>query len=508
MRVSTEDQKDFGYSLAAQEEMLRRWCVATNRQVIKVYVEDHSAKTLDRPQFKELMEFVRTHKDEIDEILFVKWDRFTRNTGDAYNMIKYFAKLGVTVNAVEQPINSNIPEQKILLAFYLAVPEVDNDRRAMSTRSGMRRAMKEGRWVHHPPKGYVTKRDEKDKPLLVPGPTSHLIKRAFEEVSQGTFTLEAIRKLLAKEGLKCSKSQFARLLRNPIYMGMIPVPAWNDEKEELVQGLHEAIVPESLFQKVQMMLDGGSQSRQPRHDNPEFPLRGFIDCIHCGKPLTGSASKGNGGRYLYYHCQHHCQSVRVEIAEKELMEFLQSFKTPPAVERLFLAIAEDIYNTRKTERAEKTKESETDLASQRSRLIVLDDKFVAGEITAEDYNRMSKAIRKRIQELEIRKAELMAADGDFVKYLRFAVSMLNNLGELYRGATLDGKSRLLSSIFPGKLVYTEPSYRTKGINVVLELFSQFSEQIQQTQESPNHNITPESHQVALTGSSCTLKIHA
>jgi len=86
--------------------------------------------------------------------------------------------------------------------------------------------------------------------------------------------------------------------------------------------------------------------------------------------------------------------------------------------------------------------------------------------------------------------------------------MLNNLGELYRGATLEGKSRLLSSIFPGKLVYTEPSYRTKGINVVLELFSQFSEQIQQTQESQTPNFTTESHQVALKGSFCTLKIRA
>jgi hypothetical protein len=43
-----------------------------------------------------------------------------------------------------------------LLAFYLAAPEVENDRRALNVFYGMRRARKEGRYMGLAPIGYIT----------------------------------------------------------------------------------------------------------------------------------------------------------------------------------------------------------------------------------------------------------------------------------------------------------------------------------------------------------------
>lgn len=62
----------------------------------------------------------------------------------------------------------NIPEQKIMLAIYLASPEVENDRRALNVSLGMRRATKEGRWIVKAPLGYSNKRDENNRPVIVP----------------------------------------------------------------------------------------------------------------------------------------------------------------------------------------------------------------------------------------------------------------------------------------------------------------------------------------------------
>lgn len=42
----------------------------------------------------------------------------------------------------------------MMLAFYLAAPEVENDRRALNVIHGMRRAKKEGRWMGQAPVGY------------------------------------------------------------------------------------------------------------------------------------------------------------------------------------------------------------------------------------------------------------------------------------------------------------------------------------------------------------------
>jgi hypothetical protein len=47
-------------------------------------------------------------------------------------MISVLMKLEIEPQAVEQPLNLEIPENKIMLAFYLAAPEVENDRRALN----------------------------------------------------------------------------------------------------------------------------------------------------------------------------------------------------------------------------------------------------------------------------------------------------------------------------------------------------------------------------------------
>src|SRR5581483_8523973 len=33
-----------------------------------------------------------------------------------------------------------------------------------------------------------------------------------------------------------------------------------------------------------------------------FPLRGRLLCPKCGKPMTGSVSRGRSRQYAYYHC--------------------------------------------------------------------------------------------------------------------------------------------------------------------------------------------------------------
>jgi len=55
-----------------------------------------------------------------------KWDGFSRNAGDAYQMINILSTLGVEPQAIEQPLDISIPENKLMLAIYLAQPEVEN----------------------------------------------------------------------------------------------------------------------------------------------------------------------------------------------------------------------------------------------------------------------------------------------------------------------------------------------------------------------------------------------
>ena len=162
-RVSTDDQND-GYSPADQKERLVKYCDQMGIDVIAFFHDDESGKSFDRPEWYNIMTFIKKHKGTIDLLLFIKWDRFSRNVAEAYIAIKELQKYRVEPQAIEQPLDFSIPESKIMLAVYLAAPEVDNDRRALNVFHGIRRAKKEGRLLGGCPRGYKNARDEKNDP--------------------------------------------------------------------------------------------------------------------------------------------------------------------------------------------------------------------------------------------------------------------------------------------------------------------------------------------------------
>src|SRR5436190_21572901 len=176
IRVSTDEQADKGYSLRYQEERLMKYCELQGIRVMGFFKDDHSAKTFERPEFQKLLAILKKKKGEVDLLLFMTWDRFSRNAGDAYGMISQLNRLGVEPQAIEQPLDLNIPENKIMLAFYLSAPEVENDRRALNTIAGMRRALKEGRYMTTAPRGYRNTRNEDNKPIIVPNKDAETVR--------------------------------------------------------------------------------------------------------------------------------------------------------------------------------------------------------------------------------------------------------------------------------------------------------------------------------------------
>ena len=246
-RVSTDEQAQNGFSLRDQHEKLKAYCNLKGIDVIAHYQDDHSAKTFIRPEFIKLLEFLRQNKGQVDLLLFIKWDRFSRNAPESYEMLAKLKKLNVEAQAIEQPLDMNIPENKIMLSIYLTTPEVENDRRSLNTISGMRRAMKEGRWCAGAPKGYDNKRDENNKPIIMQNKDADFIKQAFEYVENGETVLQFIRQQLVINGFVCSKNQIALLLRNPLYMGKIKLKAFKDSEECLVNGIHRPIISEETF---------------------------------------------------------------------------------------------------------------------------------------------------------------------------------------------------------------------------------------------------------------------
>jgi site-specific DNA recombinase len=72
---------------------------------------------------------------------------------------------------------------------------VENDRRALNVFDGMRRAKKEGSWMGSAPIGYINKTDDHGRKYIAPKePEASIIKWAFQELANGVFAADQIRK--------------------------------------------------------------------------------------------------------------------------------------------------------------------------------------------------------------------------------------------------------------------------------------------------------------------------
>ncbi len=154
-------------------------------------------------------------------------------------MIKEFRQYGTQVITLDDGEASDNPAAFLMQMLNMTLPEVDNRIRSRNIRDGIRRALKEGHYPYGmPPKGYSKDKSYAKTPLLIPNKEAPLVSEAFEIFGTGLYSTEDIRKLYGKKGLKLEKSQFSLLLRNPVYVGKIYVPASGDENGYLANGLY------------------------------------------------------------------------------------------------------------------------------------------------------------------------------------------------------------------------------------------------------------------------------
>lgn len=473
IRVSTDEQADKGYSQRSQEEVLRKYCGIQNIAVRKVIFEDYSAKTFNRPAWTDMLDRFRKEKGKsIGLLLFTKWDRFSRNAGDAYQMINILRKIGIDPQAIEQPLDLSIPENKMMLAFYLAAPEVENDRRALNTFYGMRRARKEGRYLTTGPYGYINRTTEGGKKSIVPVEAkARVVKWAFEQVAKQRVHIDDIRREVNCKGLNCSKSNFYTLLKNPVYCGKIVVPEYRDEPRQLVQGQHEPIITEELFYEVQDILNGKKRIQLVKTTTEDcLPLRGFLLCPKCGKQLTGSASKGRNHYYYYYHCIATCGSrYKAGLANDSFVNELQQFVPKPGMAELFKLIVKDIYSQQVGSQSEGRKELLSQIQLQndaitKARKLLLDD-----AIDSTDYKSIKLDCETKLLSLEARLTGHGRPTFDLDSSVNKAVDTLNRLEMIYKEADTTQKRKIIGSIYPEKLCFDGYTYRTTKINEAAQL---------------------------------------
>ncbi|SEA14216.1 Site-specific DNA recombinase [Arachidicoccus rhizosphaerae] len=344
IRVSTDEQKRKGYSLPEQEGRLLKYCAVNNIEVKDIFREDFSAKDFNRPEWKKLIATIKKCRSQgPGNILFIKWDRFSRNTEYAYEMIGILRKLNVMAMAIDQPIDFDVPESAVMLAVYLSIPESENLRRALNTSNNIRKAKQLGRYPNKAPLGYINLTGLDGRKYIAPNPSkANIVKWSFQQLAKNTFTIEEVRRMALTRGLKCSRAHFWRIIRNPVYCGFVRL-ATQTEGTLLIRGIHAPIISEDLFFKVQHIV-GSPKKLTGKTDELKatFPLKGYLICPDCSRKLRASYSRGRTKRYPYYHCSGDCKTrLSADLVNDNYYKALQQLELSKGASELFNLILED-----------------------------------------------------------------------------------------------------------------------------------------------------------------------
>ena len=336
-RVSTAMQID-GYSLDAQRARMKAYADFNDYEIVGEYEDaGKSGKSIEgRMQFRQMMEDVKSGKDNISYVLVFKLSRFGRNAADVLSTLQVMQDFGVNLICVEDGIDSSKDAGKLMISVLSAVAEIERENIRVQTMEGRIQKAREGKWNGgFAPYGYQLVNGK----LEINEEEAVAIRTIYDQYVNTDIGSNGISKYLENHGIRKIQRQNGKnplfdahlvrlILKNPVYCGKIAYGRRKTEKVHgtrneyhlveqenflLVDGLHEAIIPEDVWNAAQAKLI--AQAKKYEHVNKgknerTHLLSGIVKCPICGAGMYGNKSikyKKDGTKYkdfFYYGCKH------------------------------------------------------------------------------------------------------------------------------------------------------------------------------------------------------------
>ena len=250
IRVSTDAQREEGYSIDAQKEMLTAYCVSKSIRDYEYYIDGgYSGSNLERPELKRMVDDIK--QDKISCVLVYKLDRLSRSQKDTLFLIEdVFNPHGVDFVSLNESMDTSTPLGRLMLGILSAFAQLERENIRERTSMGMKERVKEGFWMGggRVPFGYDY---DPDKGILVPNSDADTVRKVYELYLKGYSTNAIARSL----GLKYEKLARHILMRKT-NAGIIVY------KGEEFKGRHEPIISMETYERaMQAMAERAGQKR-------------------------------------------------------------------------------------------------------------------------------------------------------------------------------------------------------------------------------------------------------
>lgn len=305
IRVSTDEQTE--YSPDSQLKVIQDYAEKNNIILLEdyVYMEDggKSGKSMaKRDKFLELMALTKKKPKPFDSILVWKFSRFARNQEESIVLKSMLKKNGIDVISVSEPLPEG-PFGNLIERIIEWSDEYYLTNLSQEVKRGMKERASRGLPVSPAPIGYDSKEGK-----YIPNSDSALIRQIFEDFLNG-LGLRAIAVKYSALGMKTTRGNppdnrcIEYILRNPVYIGKIrwsldgraaSTRHYDSPNIMVVDGQHEPIISEEIFNRVQDKLDEQKKryGKYQRREQPvEYMLKGLVRCSSCNSTLIFVSTK-------------------------------------------------------------------------------------------------------------------------------------------------------------------------------------------------------------------------
>ena len=477
VRVSTKEQTK-NLSLPTQLKACEEYCQRQGFHVLARFREEvESAKTADRTELQNLLQFCRKNKGTVQFVVVFNLTRFAREKYDHFALRAHLKSLGISLRSATEPIDDT-STGKLMEGVLAAFAQFDNDVRSQRTRGGMKAALELGRWTFLAPLGYLNAPRSTGRSLVPDPERASLVRRAFQDFATGRFTKHEVRKsvnalgLTTRRGKPVPSQTFDAMLRNRAYIAHIDVPDFGISR----RGDFEPLVTETVFFCVQAILDGRYEVTGPRQgSDPDFPLRGYVRCEACGKPLTASWSKGRSDYYAYYHCRGRCRAVNISKATLEELFVDELARLEPTAG--FMRLVKDrvlhAWREMKANAIQRIAQIERQHKSIREKLDRLDQAFLfERSIDIDTYDRHRDKLSEELTLAQMDRHSCELEEMDVEGILVFAERVLPSASNLWVQSSFAQKQRLQHVFFPDGIPFD--GKKLVGTGTTLPVFNYLS----------------------------------
>ncbi len=433
IRVSTDAQREEGYSIEAQEEMLVAYCISKGIKSYEKYIDGgFSGSNINRPRLSELIADIRDGK--VSHVVVYKLDRLSRSQKDTLFLIEdVLIPHNVSFVSLNENMDTSTPIGRAMLGIMSAFAQLERETIKERTRMGMRERVKSGLWRGGGkiPFGYDY---DSEKGILVPNDDAETVRLMYKLYLEGHSMMSIARQV----GLKYERMA-EQILRRKTNCGYI-VYNGNEYK-----GRHEAIVSEEIYNRAIALMEERSRAAYGERSL----LSGLIYCGVCGSKMRYQ-KWGKAGYKIYCYSQDKGKPHLSKCGKCDNYK-IWAYELEDAVKKdLFSLSDKEVENEKNGEKKDVSALIEEQISRLNKRLknlysLYADEADDALKQTIDEVKSEFEKAQKRKSELEKQKSEM--------KNILDLRSSLKNVSEAWEYMTLKEKQNVIRSLIE-KIVIT------------------------------------------------------